>query len=228
MCKRTKRWFQRLAAFAASITIGAAAAGAAWAGAYVDNGLPDLKAEDLAKVAQPAATQLLFEFQTRGVTNQRATTEVKKWVVETVQASGLFTSVSEGPLPEGGLLTVTINNVPQDGAAGKGVVTGLTFGLKGTTVADYYDCTFEFTPAPGAAKVSKTLRHTIYTTIGASAEPENATKVKNIGVAVEMMVRQAVSHGVNDLGKDPAFVLAAPAAAPTAPSETAPTPVAGQ
>lgn len=205
MFKFDRRWMQRLSA----VCVAAAAAlfaGAATAAVYVDKGLPDLTPEQRVSVAQPLATQLVFEFQTKGVANQRATTETKKWVVETAQASGLFSEVSEAAQPTGGLLTVTINNVPQADAAAKGFVTGLTFGLKGSTVVDNYECTFEYTPAPGAPKQSKSLTHAIYFTVGATGAPENGVKMKNIPEAVETMVRQAVSHGLNG--------LAAPAAAP--------------
>lgn len=215
-----------LAGLAAALAM-TAVGGSAWAGAFLDGSLPDLKPEERVKVAQPRAAQMMFEFQTKGVANQRATTQVKTWVVETAQASGLFSTLGEAAVPDGGLLTITINNLPSEGAASKGFVTGLTFGLKGSTVADYYDCTFEYAAAPGAPKVVKTLRHTIYFTIGATGAPENAVKMKNVMAAVEGMVRQSVSHGLNDLGRDAVF--SGPAAAlppePTPGSTPEPAPI---
>lgn len=197
------------------LALGLMAATGAVAASYVDNALSDLTPEQLVKVSQPKPVQLLFEFQTKGATNQRATTQIKAWVVDTAQKSGLFSAV--GDTPTDGLLTITINNLaPPAGTASQGFVTGLTFGLKGTTVTDHYDCVIEYTPAPGGPKISRTVHHAIHTTIGATSPPENGVKAKNIAAAVETMVRQVVSNGLNDLGADPAFSGAAPPSAPPA------------
>ncbi|MBR7620206.1 hypothetical protein JKL49_12485 [Phenylobacterium sp. 20VBR1] len=215
--------------------VGLMAGTAAFAASYIDTSLPDLTPEQLVKVAQPKPVQLLFEFQTKGATNQRATTQIKAWVVDTAQKSGLFSAV--GDAPTDGLLTITINNLPAPaGTASQGFVTGLTFGLKGTTVTDHYDCVIEYTPAPGAPKISRTLHHSIITTLGATSPPENAVKAKNIMAAVETMVRQVVAHGLNDLGADPAFggvaptpaIVPEPAAAPAAEPAPVSPPVAAQ
>lgn len=208
-----------------------AVAGSAFAGSYVDNALPDLKPEERKVVANPAPVQLVFEFQTKGVVNQRAIKQVKPWVVAAVQSSGLFSAVTETPAPNGALLVVMINNVPAEGenAAAKGFVTGLTFGLKGTTVQDLYDCTLEYAATPESPKATRKLRHGIITTIGAAGEPPNATKMKNVMAAVETMVRQVVSRGLNDMAEDPAIagvpeIAPQPAAEPQ--PDTVPAPAA--
>jgi hypothetical protein len=70
-------------------------------------------------------------------------------------------------------------------------------------------------------------RHSIYTTIGLTEAPPHAVKVANLDEAVFTMVRQVVSHGLNDLAADPAFnpdapsIPATPGASTTPPSVTA-------
>jgi hypothetical protein len=143
-------------ALAAPLTMGAEHAFALVP--YVDSGLPDLKPEEQIKVSHPRAVQLLFQFQTKGTANARATKVLIKKVTEAVQASGLFTTVLDGPADGGAVLSITLNNVPSEHAAANGFVTGLTFGLKGSMVADYYLFTLDYIGGPDAAKITKTLR----------------------------------------------------------------------
>lgn len=207
-------------------------AGGAGAGIYLDNGLSDVKPEQWAKVAQPQPVQLLFEFQTNGAVNARATKFLKAKVVETVKSSGLFSDVLDQPAPNGALLHVVINDVVNKSEAeGKGFATGLTFGLAGNTVADNYDCTVEYVPGPNADKISKTAHHRLYSQVGMTAPtPPNATKAASLQEAIFTMTRQCVSNPLNAVAGEPAFggvvASAAPAAAPAAPTTTAAAPTA--
>lgn len=184
----------------------AAATLPAWAATYVDVGLADLTEEQKVKVTEPKPVQLLFQFQTKGKPNGRATKQLKEQVGEIVQASGLFSRVSEGPVEGGAVVSVTIDNVPEEGAASKGVGVGLTFGLAGTMVTDYYVCTVEYLPPGGeTAKVVATANHALHTTIGLRDAPPNGVKAKNIMEAVNTMVRQIVGHALNTAAADPGF-----------------------
>ena len=103
---------------------------------YVDGSTQEVSASKFNKPAQAKPVQVLFEFQTKGVTNARATEQLKAQVIEQVKTSGLFSQVSDSPLSSGALLSVTLNNVPlTDDAFSKGFMTGLTFGLAGSTVS---------------------------------------------------------------------------------------------
>ncbi len=201
----------------------------AWAASYVDTGLKDLTAEQKAVVADPKPVQLLFQFNTKGAPNARATKFLKKQVTEIVQASGAFSEVAEGPVAGGAILSVSIDNLMEEGAAAKGFMTGLTFGLKGSAVSDLYICTVEYLPSSGE-KVTKTAQHAIHTTIGISEAPPNGEKVKNVNEAVTIMVRQIVSNALNSVAADPGFSGQAPAAVvpaeAEAEAEAAPTPEA--
>ncbi|CAN5272760.1 hypothetical protein BH11PSE11_BH11PSE11_28460 [soil metagenome] len=173
---------------------------------YVDTGLKDLKSEQIKKAESPKPVQLLFEFQSKGATNPRATENLKSKVAELVRSSGLFSEVGEAPVANGAMLNLIVNNVPiTDNAFGKGFVTGFTFGLAGNTVTDGYLCTVEYVSGPGAAKITKTVRHAIHTTVGAEKAPANAEKSETIADAVNKMMRQIVNNALNEISTDAAF-----------------------
>ncbi|MFZ2268852.1 MAG: hypothetical protein WAV95_14855 [Azonexus sp.] len=173
---------------------------------YVDTATTDVPLSTYKKVDQPKAVQVVFEFQTKGVPNSRATGFFKTQVVDQVKASGLFSSVEEKPVPGGTTLGITVNNVPlTDDAFGKGFVTGLTFGLAGSQVTDGYICTLDYSSDVQGSNVTKTARHAIHTVMGAKGAPNNAEPAKNIEEAVRTMARQIVGTALRDLSLDPAF-----------------------
>jgi hypothetical protein len=173
---------------------------------YVDGNTREVPVAQYKKPAETRPVQLLFEFQTKGVVNARATELLKKQVTEQVTASGLFASVDDKPVAGGALLSVTLNNVPlTDDAFSKGFVTGLTFGLAGSKVSDGYVCTLTYTGANQALPITKQARHAIHTTLGATDTPPNATKADTMEAAARAMTRQVVSTGLNELSQDPSF-----------------------
>jgi hypothetical protein len=176
-------------------------------GFYVDNTLHELTTEEKVKVENPQPVQLLFEFQTKGAPNGRATDMLKEDVRKTVQDSGLFSAVGSEPVPNGAVVNVVLNNVPlTDDAYAKGFATGLTLGLAGTTVGDGYICTVDYLPGGRAPKVSKSLRDALYTSVGANAEkPQNAAKMSNATDAIKLIARKVVGNTLNDVAKDPGF-----------------------
>jgi hypothetical protein len=173
---------------------------------YVDGTTKEVPSAQFKKVVEPKPVQVLFEFQTKGVVNARATDHLKAQVVEQIKTSGLFASVDDKPVASGAVLNVTLNNVPlSDDAFSKGFVTGLTFGLAGSKVSDGYVCTMTYSDPKQGAPITKQARHAIHTTLGASSTPTNATKAENIEAAVRTMTRQIVSTALNDLSQDSAF-----------------------
>lgn len=173
---------------------------------YVDTALKDVPPEAMAKAKDPKPVQLLFEFQTKGATNARATEQLKVKASEVVTKSGLFSQVSNTPVSGNAILSVVINNVPlTDDAASKGFVTGLTFGLAGSTITDGYICTLDYLPGGSAPRISTTVRHAIHTTLGTGGAPASAVKSASIMEAVETMVRQIVANGLNTVASNPAF-----------------------
>jgi hypothetical protein len=173
---------------------------------YVDTATKEVPAAQFKKPEMLQETQLLFEFQTKGAKNDRATTLLREKITEQVKASGLFSKVSDTAVSSGAVLSIVLNNVPlTDNAFGKGFVTGLTFGLAGSQVSDGYVCTAKFLPSNGGAAITSEARHAIHTTIGASAAPINGTKSETITEAVFTMTKQIVSNVLNAVSNDPAF-----------------------
>lgn len=173
---------------------------------YVDGNTKEIDSAQYKSPQTKRPVQLLFEFQTKGVANARATELLKARVSSQIKASGLFSDVSEAPVAGGALLSVTLNNVPlTDNAFSQGFVTGLTFGLAGSKVSDGYVCTARYTSGASAGTVTKQARHAIHTTMGATASPGDAVKADNVEAAVTTMTRQVLSNVLNELSQDPAF-----------------------
>ncbi len=173
---------------------------------YVDSTTSEIPSSHYRHVKPLHPVQLLFEFKTKGVTNAVATNFLKQSVNEQVNSSGLFSMVSEEPVPGGALLGIILDNVSvDDDAFNKGFVTGLTFGLAGSQVTDGYICSATYSGGGDTQLIVKRARHAIHTTIGASSAPGNAVKAANLEEAVKSMTRQVISNVLNDLSHDAAF-----------------------
>lgn len=174
---------------------------------YVDGNAPEVPASEYKKPATPTEVQLIWEFQTKGVPNARATELLKARVHDQIAASGLFTEVRDTPVAGGALLAVTVNNIPlSDDAVSKGFVAGLTFGIAGQTVGDGYECTLRYSPGrQGATPLERHGKHVIYTSLGSGGPPAGAQKMSGIDEAVTTMLRQLISRTLNDLSQDPSF-----------------------
>ena len=173
---------------------------------YVDGATKEINSAQFKKTSPLHPVQVMFEFQTKGVANARATEQLKAGVLAQVKDSGVFSGVSETPAEGGAMLSITLNNVPlTDDAFSKGFMTGLTFGLAGSQVSDGYVCTATYTGPAGSAPIVKQARHAIHTTMGAAASPGNATKAANLMEAVTVMERQIVSNVLNDVTNDANF-----------------------
>ncbi|KAK43282.1 hypothetical protein BG58_34345 [Caballeronia jiangsuensis] len=179
---------------------------AACTSVYVDTQTKQVPVAQMKKVADPKPVQLVFEFQTKGAPNARATDTLSSAVSKEVKDSGLFSTVSSNPQPNAGMLSVTLNNVPiTEDAASKGFVTGLTFGLAGNTVTDGYICTVSYLAPNRTTPIVKTARHAIHTTIGNANAPANAQKSPSALDAINQMTLDVLSNALDDLSRDPAF-----------------------
>jgi hypothetical protein len=192
-----------LTAWAVILGLGIAAAPAHAAKYYVDPKLGEVTQRAI--VSSPKPVQLVFEFQTDGVRNEKATKFAKPVAVKVMSAMPYFASVTDAPIDGGGLLTVRFNNITEKGAAGKGFKVGLTFGLAGTSVVDNYDVTFQLSPSPGAPALTSSVHHALVTTLGKKSDPTYGTEYRKVQDAVEAMMRQSIDHGLNQLAANDAF-----------------------
>lgn len=198
-----KAWARRAAL---GLTLAATALLGGCASAYLDGTTKEIPVAQFKRPATPAPVQVLFDFQTKGVTNAQASALLRERVVAQVKASGLFSEVGMNAVPNGAVLSITLNNVPlSDDAFAKGFVTGLTFGLAGSQVSDGYVCTASYRASGDAAPLVKQARHAIHTTMGAAATPGNATKMPDHKEAAFQMTSQVISNVLNDLSQDPEF-----------------------
>lgn len=173
---------------------------------YVDGTTKEVSPSQYKTKEQKSPVMLVFEFQTKGVANAKVTEYLKARVLEQVKSSGLFSDVSLSPVAENRVLSITLNNVPiTDDAFSKGFVTGLTFGLAGSSVSDGYICTGRYLGSPEQQAITKQTRHAIHTTLGAKLAPDNAIKTANAEEAVTLMMRQVISNVLMDLSQDAAF-----------------------
>jgi hypothetical protein len=174
---------------------------------YVDNTLGDTASSAYHRPQTPKPVQVLYVFKTKGTDNVRATTGTRKNVLATVSDSGLFAAIGPDPVPGGALMSITVENVPEDlnGAAAKGAATGLTLGLVGNVVTDGFVCTIDYIPAVGANKITVTEHHAIHSTVGLHSAPPNSTLAPSIKAANETMMHQIVAAGLKDLSLNPAF-----------------------
>jgi hypothetical protein len=172
---------------------------------YLDPATRDVPASDMPKVAKPLPVKLNFEFQTRGAPNSRATEHLRSAVAEQIKASGLFASV-DGP-PNGAILDIKLNNIALgDGSpAAKGFVTGFTFGLVGSSVADGYECKISYLAPGQSVPIVKIARHAIHSTLGNARPPEGTLRTDNLEQAVQRMMHAIVGTALRDLAEDPAF-----------------------
>lgn len=178
---------------------------------FVDPTLGDVPAAQRVAVASPQPVQLIFEFRTQGAANTRATNMLREQVTESVRASGLFSEVSASPVQGGALLSIVIDNIPEENAASQGFGTGLTLGLAGTTVSDYYVATARY--AANGAQLTSEKRHALHSQIGNAEAPANMVQAETPEAGVRTIIRQLVDHLVFDLARQPGFAPA-PAAAP--------------
>ena len=188
------------------ITVLALSILAGCASVYVDSNTKEIDASQFKKPNSTHAVQFLFEFQTNGVPNDFATHKLRPLVVDQIQTSGLFSSVSEDPVSTGALLGVVVNNVPlTDDVMSKGFVTGLTLGVVGSSVSDGYICTARYWANANSAPITKQARHAIHTSLGTGSPPEGAVKAASNDEAVSLMLHQVISNVLNDLSHDAAF-----------------------
>lgn len=173
------------------------------ASTYVDTATREVPVSAMKRPAQPKATQVVFEFQTKGAPNATASKLLRDAVLAQVAESGLFAPAAGAG---SAMLTIAINNIVlTEDAASKGFVTGLTFGLAGTAVTDGYIGTVSYLPPGQASPIVKTVRHAIHTTVGNASPPAGAGKPVDGAVAAKTVVRDIVSNALRDLSIDPAF-----------------------
>jgi hypothetical protein len=170
--------------------------------AYVDPQLPKASYADLLARRDPRPVALMVEFHRNGKPATLGVSTAKEEVRAAVEKSKLFSSLLDKPSDDVDRLEIVLDNVGDTGgAAGKGALTGLTFGAKGSQVTDGYIFTATFR-AVGKQAVTKVYRHAIHSTIGSAEGPPGLVAEESVRAAFNKVVEGLVLNLLLDLQKE--------------------------
>lgn len=168
---------------------------------YVDPAYKSLSYSDIKKPAQPIPVVLTTEFQRNGAVVPKAGKELQSAVERSLRATGVFSPTAQANGEKEAKLHLTANNVADLGeAAGKGVLTGLTFGAVGNAIADKYEFKFNYVDAQGK-EVSERYPHMILTTVGNKKAPIENVQPMSINEAFNKVIDDVVIRFSSDLQK---------------------------
>lgn len=171
---------------------------------YLDTATKEVPVAEMKKVANPKPAQLSFEFLSRGAPKSTVTAALKDAITAQVAESGLFAPAVDGQ--PAAILMITLNNVPvQADKTGSAFLTGMTFGLAGTSVTDGFECTVSYLPVGQDKAIVKLARHAIHVTLGNASPPPTAGKPMEHELAVRTMTHEILSNALRDLSLDPSF-----------------------
>lgn len=192
-----------LVAFAALFFIASATTPAVAARFYVDPKLGSVA--NRSAFASPGQVQVLVEFQTNGVRNEKATKQIKKMVMTELAKLPYLPQVSEKPVASGALLTVKINNIFSEEERKKAMkaafATGLTFGAADTVVRDAYKVNLGYASAAGTPPTISEVDHSLVTTLGKGSDASFGTEYRKANDAISALVGQTLDHGLDAIAR---------------------------
>jgi hypothetical protein len=165
---------------------------------YVDPSFGKVSYDDLTRLTPPLKWQIKTEFQRNGVAFPQANKELSTHVKRVIRASGIAIPSTNTTVP---IIKIVVNNISDIGtAAAKGFGTGLTLGLVGSLVTDYYE--MEITLTDGDKVIRKSgYKHAIHTTAGNASGPTGVKSV-SLSVAFSNVVEQLVLNALKDIEKE--------------------------
>ena len=138
--------------------------------------------------------RLIVEFQRDGKPFPKADPTLRDNTERVLRASGVIVPVTD----EGeGTIKIVLNNIGEKGAVAKGIGTGLTFGLAGTTVTDAYEMTISIT-ANGKTIERTAMKHALHTAIGNTTIPDGIETMPP-NVAFERVLEQLILRALRDM-----------------------------
>ena len=192
----------RLSLTATLVALAIATSGCLSLKAYVDPQLPRVGYADLLARPHPRPVSLRVEFHRNGEPATLGASTARGAVRSVVEKSKLFSTLLDKPADDVDRLEIVLDNVGDTGdAAGKGALTGLTFGAKGSQVTDGYVFTATFR-AVGRPAVTRTYRHAIHSTIGNAEGPPGLVAEESLRTAFDKVVEGLVLNLLLDLQKE--------------------------
>jgi hypothetical protein len=148
-------------------------------------------------ISRPSAPKRLFvsaEFQRNGQHYPKVDATLKDIVERVLRASGVVSPANDSV---SGDINVVVNNFGDQGnAAAKGFATGLTFGLVGNTITDYYEMRVVI-HTNGKVITKDGIKHALHTKIGMGSTPAGL-EVLPIQTAFERAVEQMLLNAIRE------------------------------
>jgi hypothetical protein len=192
---------RRLFSFAALVLVAGLAGGCVAPKSYVDPAYGTTKYQDIERRAEPYQWRIATEFQRNGARFPNLDSQLQEQVERIVRASGMAVPTGDAGAP---LLRITVNNIADVAAArAKGFGTGLTFGLAGNTVTDYYEMTANLTNGTSTV-LAKTYKHALHTTIG-NAPGISGVEPVAAAFGFTRIVEEMLLNALKDVQTDGAF-----------------------
>jgi len=171
--------------------------GCAMTKSFVDPGYGRATYDDIIRRSEPYRVKIIVEFQRNGKHFPQVDSELMGHVERVVRGTGFIIPTTQGTSGE---LKVIVNNIADLGkAAAKGVGTGLTLGLVGSTITDYYE--MESTLSLNDKVIKRTnYKHALHSTVGLKKAPEGLEPMTP-SAAFGKVVEQLILNFLNDIQK---------------------------
>jgi hypothetical protein len=170
---------------------------------YVDPEYGKTNFQDISHRPQPLKWRIVTEWQRNGEHLPSLDQYLKNTVERILKTSGMVEPVTNNDAPT---LQVIVNNLgDRGGAFAKGFLSGLTFGLIGVSVTDYYEMKVVLTS--GSVVITKTgYKHALHSTSGliVSSPPGAAPTTASDGI--NKIIEQMMLSALKDFEKDPQVV----------------------
>ena len=162
---------------------------------YTSTEYQKYKQSDLKVPNQPYTIRLEGEFERNGKSFPKANPALTKAAKIALNGTKIVTVDPQAQ----NSLKIHANNIANiGGAVGNGIKTGLTFGLAGSTVQDYYQ--FYCSYSDGKKELNRSeFNHAIVTTFGLTSTPKELTPHSNLDQAFISVTKDIVVNCLGDL-----------------------------
>lgn len=164
---------------------------------FVDPSLPKVAYEEIHRRQEPLKLALEVEFQRNGEHLLKVDPTLRDSTERVLRGTGLISPLYDGG--EGSIKVVVNNIADKSAAVAKGIGTGLTFGLVGTTVMDAYELSVTIT-INGKTVTRTGVKHALYTAIGNTSTPPNV-EVFSPSVGFTRVLEQMLLRSLVDMQK---------------------------
>lgn len=183
--------------------IGFAFVGCMSSKSYLDPKYSDVGYEDIKVVDKKYNAKIDIEFQRNGEHISNIDQELRSNVEQIFRASGVLVPSTNNTDIK---IKVICNNIADLAEARvKGIGTGLTFGISGSVVTDYYVITV--TLNNGKEIISRKYDHAIYTTVGNKKSPIEGVQPTTASNAFNGVIEDVILEFIKEMQARNIFAL---------------------